>query len=87
MACNCATTEQLNALYRKYGEKKDVSNLTFGQKVKNVIYKIGIGICMIPIIPAIIIYLFYKTWGTDDHRINVKKFFNLKGREIGANVG
>ena len=85
MACNCATTEQLNELYRKYGEKK-AEKKSFGIRVRNAVYKVGVAICLIPIVPMIILYAFYKAWGTDDHYISVAKIFKFKRKEIGANV-
>jgi len=86
MACNCATTEQLNELYRKYGEKR-AEKKSFSDSAKNILYKIGIVLCLIPATPLLFIYVFYKAWGTDNHRINVMKFLRIKRKEIGTNVG
>lgn len=86
MACNCATTEQLNALYKKYGEKKG-EKLPFWQQVRVNAQKVGVAFCLIFITPAIVLYVFYKAFGSDDHRINMKKFFNLKHKQLGTNVG
>ena len=86
MACNCATTEQLNALYKKYGEKKDES-LSSGQKFRMFFYMIGVGICLIFITPIIVCYALYKAFGTEDRTISVKKFFRLKNRKLATHVG
>ena len=45
MACNCATNEQIAALYRKYGHKVDVpKDATIKFKIRNFFTKIGVGI-------------------------------------------
>ena len=87
MACNCATTEQLNALFKKYGEKKNTENLPFGQKVRAIFQKVGVYICLLFLLPAIVIYVFYKGAISKDRRINMKKFFNLSGKQAITNVG
>lgn len=88
MACNCATKEQIDELYRKFGEKKETSKKeTFKFKLKKTISTIGIIICCILITPFIFLYVFYKAFGDDDHRISVTKFFNLKKIQKGSNVG
>ena len=87
MACNCATTEQIDALYKKYSERSDKSGVTFWQKVKNFFTKIGIAFCMIFIAPYIFFYVLYKAFGSKDHKIDITKFLNIKHKPIGANVG
>lgn len=86
MACNCATTEQINALYKKYGEKK-AEGLSSGQKIRTLLQKIGVGFCLIFIVPFIICYVIYKAFGSNDRRISVKKFFRLKNKELATHVG
>lgn len=86
MACNCATTEQINALYKKYGEKKS-EGLSSGQKIRTFFQKAGVGICLVFITPFIVLYVFYKAFGTDDRRISVKRFFNLSGKQLSTHVG
>lgn len=86
MACNCATTEQINALYKKYGEKK-AESLSSGQKLRTLLQKIGVGVCLVFITPFIVCYVFYKAFGSDDRKISVKKFFRLKNKKLATHVG
>ncbi len=51
MACNCATNEQIAALYRKYGHKVDVpKDATIKFKIRNFFTKIGVGIIVLLVI-------------------------------------
>lgn len=87
MACNCATTEQINALYKKYGEKKgEKKKLTFKQKVKNAAMYAGVVLALIPIIPMLFLYVLYKGVFDDDHKISLTKFFRLN-KKVQTNVG
>ena len=83
MACNCATKEQIDALYRKYGEKKvTAKNATLKAKLKNAAVKVGVVICLIPILPALFLYVTYKAFFDDDKRINMTKFFRLDNNKM-----
>lgn len=86
MACNCATQEQIDQLYKKYGEKKSENSGSFKIKFKTLIQKVGVAICLVLITPFLVVYVFYKAFD-DDNRISVKKFFKLKETKIGSNVG
>lgn len=77
MACNCATSEQIKELYRRYGDKKDKSKVSFAQKVKNAVMYTGVAIAMIFITPFLFLYVLYKAICDDDHRISLTKFFRL----------
>ena len=47
MACNCATKEQIDALYKKYGERRKVNKGdTFNVKAKKILTNIGVTLCM-----------------------------------------
>lgn len=88
MACNCATKEQIDELYKKFGEKKNVTKKEgFKFKVKKILTNIGIVLCCIVLTPLIVIYVLYKAFGDDNHKISVTKFFNLKNIQVGSNVG
>lgn len=88
MACNCASQEQLNELYRRYGEKMDIkASESVKFRIKNTLIRIGVAICLIPIIPVIFLYVLYKAFGDDNHQISVKKFFKIKEKNIATNVG
>lgn len=78
MACNCATTEQINKLYEKYGNKEDVKKLPFKGKVRHYLWKAGVLFLMIFIIPILALYVFYKGAFDDDKKISIRKLFRLK---------
>jgi len=88
MACNCATTQQINELYRRYGEKRAENRRkrTFWQWVKYVIMYTGVVIAMIPIAPALFLYVLYKAFFADDKKISLRKFFRLGNKNV-AYVG
>lgn len=86
MACNCATTEQINELYRRYGSKRDRKNLTTKQKIKNAVLYTGVAISMIFITPVLFCYVIYKRFFTKDHKISMTKFFRLD-KKVSYNVG
>lgn len=87
MACNCATKEQIDALYRKYGEKKATTkNATLKAKLKDAAVKTGVALCLIPILPALFLYVIYKGFFDDDKRISMTKFFRLDKNKM-AYVG
>lgn len=78
MACNCATKEQIDALYKKYGERQKVNKTdSFKVKAKKIAVTIGVGICLIPIFPALLLYVIYKGFFDDDKRISMAKLFRL----------
>lgn len=87
MACNCATAEQIDALYKKYGEKQGDDDASFIQKVGGFFRKTGVYFCVALLFPAILLYVLYKAFGSENHKIDVTKFFNFKHKAIGANVG
>lgn len=86
MACNCATTEQINKIYKKYGEKRD-KGLTFKEKVKNALMYSGVAIAMVFIFPFLFLYVVYKGVFDDDHKISLTKFFRLNSKKVNTNVG
>jgi len=81
MACNCATSKQIDELYKKYGEKRK-KQLTFKQKAKNVAMYTGVVIAMIPIVPCLFLYVIYKRFCDDDHNISLTKFFRLDKKKM-----
>ena len=81
MACNCATSEQINELYRRYGEKKK-EKAPFGQRVKKVVMYVGVVLALIPIVPCLFLYVLYKRLCDDDHSISLTKFFGLKKNQM-----
>lgn len=84
MACNCATTEQINELYRQFGEKQEkLKKFSF----KALMRKIAVILCIIPLLPFMILYVYYKAFCSDDNKISIVKFFNLKPKNSLTNVG
>jgi hypothetical protein len=84
MSCNCATNEQINELYRRYGEKQKKKrnfSLTF------LLKKIALYICLIPIVPALFLFVFYKAFCDDNNIISIRKFFRFKNQNIETYVG
>ena len=84
MGCNCATTEQINELYRQFGEKQAKRKK---RSFKAVLKNIAVVLCVIPLVPIIALYVYYKAVCDDDNRISVVKFFNLKDKKALTNVG
>lgn len=80
MACNCATTEQLNELYRRYGEKRskeEKESKTYWLK-RHAAMAAGI-----LFIPAIIVFVIIKGAFTKNNKINVPKLFRLNNIATG----
>lgn len=84
MGCNCATTEQINELYRRFGEKRDQRK---NFSLKYIFQKTLLVICMVFITPIIIFYVLGMGIYSKDRRISVRKFFNLKNHNMLTNVG
>ena len=85
MGCNCATSEQLARLYEKYGEKKAEKPTSFKRKAKIAVQKIGVGACMVVITPILALYVFYKMFGSEDHKISIKRMFRIPEEKLQAN--
>ena len=84
MACNCATKEQIDALYKKYGERRKVNNGdTFKVKAKKILTNVGVALCMIPIFPVLFLFVVYKGFFDDEKQISMTKFFRLDKRKMG----
>lgn len=84
MACNCATKEELNKLYKAYGEK---SKLPEKPKFADYIrYYCGNGLAyllMVLCFPLLILYVFALLFWREDYKIHVSdidfiKIFNKK---------
>ena len=86
MACNCATKEELDRLYRIYGEKRDNNqDLTFADYVKKAVYAF-ITICgWIIVFPLMLIgMILYVFWTEPTKRkINVQNFNLLRLFHLG----
>lgn len=82
MACNCASTEQINKLYEKYGSKQDTKKLSFGKKVKYYAQRAAMIFVMLFITPFLLLYVLYKGLFDDNKKISIKKMFKLKNPEL-----
>lgn len=78
MACNCVAKEQIDELYRRYGSKTDTKKLSGKEKFVYYAVRVAVVIALIPIVPAIFLFVLYKGLFDDDHKISLMKFFNLK---------
>ena len=86
MACNCATEEYINNLYKEMGAKKPTtSNLTVEEKVVFYISKFLSMVVMSIAMPMLFIYITYVT-AFKDGKISVTKFFGLKPIPIEEHV-
>lgn len=82
MACNCTTTEQLNKLYEQFGQKRKLTgNETFWFKVKNVLTKIGVWICLVICLPYILFYIIRHGF-FGDGKISVAHFFGFREKQV-----
>lgn len=86
MACNCATEEYINNLYKEMGAKKPTtSNLTVEEKVVFYISKFLSMVVMSIAMPMLFMYIAYVT-AFKDGKISVTKFFGLKPIPIEEHV-
>ena len=77
MSCNCTTTEQINELYRKYGEKtKEKKEQSLKFRLKTGFMKFAVGFCLVFITPIIFFYVICKGF-SKNRQIDVSKFFKL----------
>lgn len=83
MACNCASSEQIKLLYKKYGNKKDeIKKLPTKEKIKHYTQYASVAVAMIVISPFLILYVLYKGLFDDNKKISMRKFFNLKANSV-----
>ena len=91
MACNCNTKEQLDALYRMYGEKqeknKEEMKSSWNKRIKYGIWQLAIIILLIPCIPIIFIYFLLRLFWEDSPKVNINNFDLLKILRLNKNVG
>ena len=81
MACNCAATEQIEELYRKYGGKRDAGRKqTISFKIKRLLTSVGVSLLMIPISIYLVFYVTKK--GIKGEDISISEFFNLKKKNV-----
>lgn len=80
MACNCITQEQLESLYKAFGDKVEKTNKkkTFKKQLQLLCVKI----CILLLTPILFIFILYKIFFKNG-KINISDFFGLdKERSI-----
>ena len=87
MACNCATNEQIEALYREFGHKVDVpKGATFKFRLKNALTKVGVGISIAFLLPYLFFYVI-KEGVFGDGKISLAEFFGFRKKIVKKDVG
>lgn len=86
MACNCGTREEIDRVYKIYGEKASNPDIsTFGDRLKHYFYVMFTIVSWIVVFPAMLIYLllflFWREPG--DRNINIQNFNLLKIFHLG----
>lgn len=82
MGCNCATNKELEKLYEQFGHKRELTGKeTLGFKVKNFFIKIGVGFCVVLLIPYILFYIFRHGF-FGDGRISIAHFFGVREKIV-----
>lgn len=74
MACNCATSEQIKALYEKYGKKSEDKNNSPKGRLRHYAVVLCGTIIMIPLS----LFFVFKGLFLKNKKINISKFFGLK---------
>jgi hypothetical protein len=86
MACNCATNDQLEKLYKEFGQKRQLAKGDgFLFRIKNFFTTTGVVICLILLLPYILFYTFrHGVFG--DHKISLAHFFGFRNKITKENV-
>ena len=91
MACNCTTKEQLDELYRLYGEKQQryraKAGGTIGERIKYWVQTLAIWILLLIAVPFIILYFIIKLFWEDNPKIDINNFNLLRIFKLKGNVG
>lgn len=87
MACNCATNEQLEKLYKEFGHEVDVpkdAELKF--RLKNAITKVGVSIAIVFLLPYLFFYVI-KEGIFGDGKVSLAEFFGFRKKIVKEDVG
>ena len=88
MSCNCASSEQIKELYRRYGERAKLRKEDgFKPNFKKVAYHVGAYAVLIVLFPFLLLYVLYKGLFSPDKKISLRKFFRLDKKKEVENVG
>lgn len=82
MACNCASKEQIEELFKIYGQKKDTpkGDITWF-RIKKTLMEFGVKVCLVLLAPIVFMYIVYKFF-SKNNKISIATLFNLKNRNI-----
>ena len=86
MACNCGTKEEIDRIYKIYGEKlENRDDMTFIERIKHFGYVLFTIFAWIIVFPLMFIYvILFMFWNEPGHRdINVQDFNLLKIFRLG----
>jgi hypothetical protein len=86
MACNCGTKEEIDRIYKIYGEKLNTfDDMTFWERIKHVFYVMFTILSWLIVFPFILIYLLlFLFWHEPgDRNINIQNFNLLKIFHLG----
>lgn len=86
MACNCKTNEEIDKLYRAYGEKIQERGKTFKDEVKRVFLFLSSILMWIICIPMMLIYVLFLLFWQDDKKINVQSVNIMRIKKFFENV-
>ena len=87
MACNCGTKEEIDKLYKAYGEKiYSTDGLTAWEKVKRAWYTFLTALTWAVVLPFMFIFVLGFLFWSEDKKLNVQNFnllriFRLKTAE------
>ena len=82
MACNCATNEQLNVLYKRFGTKIKISgkeSLFF--RVKNFFVNTFAQTTLFTIMPLLMVYISLN-YAQGKNQISITDFFGLRKQQM-----
>ena len=83
MACNCATSEQLNELYRVYGEKAaNRQTQTIGKEIVYWLKQMALILLAIPSTILMTLYVVWVVFWNKNPHINVQNINILKQLKI-----
>lgn len=73
MACACKANQKIEYIYKKYGYKKETKHTHIRRNIKIFLKDILVWIVLIPLLPIILIHIFYVLFFTDDKKISIAK--------------
>ena len=88
MACNCGTKEEIDKLYKAYGDKlHNTDNLSLWDKIRKAWYTFLTILTWCLVLPFMFVFILVFLFWSEDRKINVQKFnllriFHLKPANI-----